>query len=151
MSYTSREGREQILSEIESAAEQLGIALAELGEAYELLDERSADTMEEGLFRPVQAAYGQLKRTHAEFAARHGFEEVEFASPPPGHPTNAHATVERAADAVDAADEALASLQDSMLPVEVGDRELRDGLSGARTAIGPFQSRYAEFARRLGR
>jgi hypothetical protein len=151
VSYTAQEGREQILSEIEDAAEQLGIALAELGEAYELLDEHTADTMEQTLFRPVQAAYGQLKRTHSAFAARHGFADVEFASPPPGHPTNPHATIERAADAVQSADDALASLQDSMLPVEVGDRELREGLSGARTAIGSFPVRYAELTRTLGR
>ena len=38
-----------------------------------------------------------------------------------------------------------------MLPVEVGDRELREGLERTRTLIAPFQRRCEELVRTLGR
>ena len=46
--------------------------------------------------------------------------------------------VETAADAVTEADDLLADLQDSMLPVEVGDAELRAGLAEVRELLGPL-------------
>ena len=45
----------------------------------------------------------------------------------------------------------LATLQDSMLPVEVGDPELRAGLSAVRESIGPLPGRARELLRTLGR
>ena len=47
-----------------AATDQLALALASLGEAYEELDEQTADALEEQLFRPTQSAYGRLRRTH---------------------------------------------------------------------------------------
>ena len=78
MTYTTAEGRAQVLDVLAAAADDLGLALACLGEAYEQLDEHSADRLEELLFRPVQMAYGRAKRTHAEFAAAHDLPSREF-------------------------------------------------------------------------
>src|SRR5437868_433039 len=72
MSYSSVDARQQVLDDLAAATEQLTRAVADLGEAYERMDERSADRLEQSLFRPLQAAYGAAKRTHAEFAARYG-------------------------------------------------------------------------------
>jgi hypothetical protein len=151
MSYTTESGRLQILGDVAAGADQMAVALSALGDAYEALDEQTADAMEAQLFRPLQAAYGQLKRTHSEFAARHGLPGREFRPATQAHPTDPRTTIDRAADAVQHADETLAGLQDSMLPVDVGDRELREGLSRARTLIGPFQNRADDLIRILGR
>ncbi len=151
MTYTAQSGRAQILTEIAAGADELSSALAALSEAYEQLDDSSADLMEEQLFRPVQAAYGRLARTHAEFAARHGLPGREQHAASPMLPATVRVTVERAAEAVQVADATLAELQDSMLPVEVGDRELREGLECTRTLIAPFNHRCAELIRTLGR
>ncbi len=151
MTYTAQSARAQILTEVATGADELCGALAALSEAYEQLDEQSAGIMEDQLFRPLQAAYGQLVRTHAGFASRHGFPGREQQAATPVLPTQPRETIERAAEAVQVADETLSELQDSMLPVEVGDRELREGLERARILIAPFQSRCAELTRTLGR
>ena len=151
MSYTTNEGRTQILDDSGIAVEQLNRALAELGEAYEHLDEQSGDRMEEQLFRPLQGAYGQLRRTHTEFARRVGLAAVEFDPAPAIAPENPRTALESAADAILAADDTLAGLQDSLLPVEVGDQELRAGLSGTRNAIARLPGVCDEFIRTLGR
>jgi hypothetical protein len=66
-------------------------------------------------------------------------------------PEDPRATLERAADAIQAADDTLAELQDTLLPVEVGDQELRAGLSGTRSVIAPLPGVCDEFVRTLGR
>jgi hypothetical protein len=151
MSYTTADGRRQVLGELSEAADQIGVALAALGEAYEHMDERSADHLEEELFRPVQAAYGRAKRTHTEFASRHGLPAHAFEQPGVRLPTDARGSIEHAVDALGRADETLATLQDSMLPVEVGDPELRAGLSEVRELISPVPGRAREVVRTLGR
>jgi hypothetical protein len=151
MTYTAQSARAQILTEVAAGADELWSALAALSEAYEQLDDSSADLMEEQLFRPLQAAYGQLARTHAEFAARYGLPGRELPAVSPMLPATARVTVERAAEAVQVADATLSELQDSMLPVEVGDRELREGLERTRTLIAPFKNRCVELIRTLGR
>ncbi|HEV3056574.1 MAG TPA: hypothetical protein VGX45_18060, partial [Solirubrobacteraceae bacterium] len=70
MSYTTADGRQQILSELASAIGELAVSVAALGAAYERLDENTSDQLEEQLFRPVQLAYGRAKRTHSEFGGR---------------------------------------------------------------------------------
>jgi hypothetical protein len=45
----------------------------------------------------------------------------------------------------------LGELQDSMLPVEVGDVELRAGLSEIRELVGGVRGRARELLRVLGR
>jgi hypothetical protein len=152
VSYTSEQGRRQLLDSVARATEELGVALSALGAAYEQLPERSADELEEALFGPVQVAYGRAKRAHAEFAARHGLEGRAFDGPPPGHPsTGAKGFVEQAVDAVARADEELATLQDSMLPVEVGDPELRAALSDVRERLAGVPVQARELVRTLGR
>jgi methionine synthase II (cobalamin-independent) len=152
MAYGAQEARQDLLDDIAEAIERLAAALAELGVAYEQLDEHSADRLEEALFRPVQTAYGRARRTHSGFAERHGLPGREFV--PATAPTLAHATrelVERALDAVEEADEILADLQDSMRPVEVGDAELRAGLADVRARLGPLPDAARDFTRTLGR
>lgn len=151
MSYTTADGRRQLLDDVAVAARQIGVALAELTEAYEHVDEDAGDRLEETLFRPVQAAYGAVKRTHAEFASRYGFAAEEFETPAQGRPMDARTAIDSAADALRSADEALATLQDSMLPVEVGDLEVRAGLSRVRELIAPLPGRARELLRTLGR
>jgi hypothetical protein len=152
MTYTTAQGRQQLLDTVAQAIEDLGLALAALGEAYEQLDERSAETLEEELFRPVQAAYGRAQRTYTEFAARHELPTRTFAPASPGHPSQGvKGFLESAVDAAGRADGELATLQDSMLPIEVGDPELRAGLEQVRTLIGTVRGRARELVRRFGR
>ena len=151
MGYTTEEGRTQILDDAGAAVDQLSIAIAALGEAYEHLDEAAGDRMETALFRPLQGAYGQLKRTHSEFAQRSGLPGRNFPAAPPPAPEDPRVALEHAADAIQSADEMLAELQDSLLPVEVGDQQLRSGLSGTRSVIAVLPERCDEFVRTLGR
>jgi hypothetical protein len=152
MAYTTAEGREQVLSDLAVAIEQIADALAALGEAYERLDERAGDALEERLFRPVQAAYGRARRTYSEFAARSGLRARTFEPHSPGIAgQSVQSLIERAVDAVHDADQSIAELQDSMLPVEVGDTELRAGLSSVRETLSSVQLRARELVRTVGR
>jgi hypothetical protein len=152
MTYATAEARQQLLDDLAIAIDELGTALAVLGAAYELLDENSADRLEEELFRGVQTAYGRAQRTHSGFAQRYSLPTRTFTQPSPGLPSQgARAFLERAGEAIDEADNALVELQDSMLPVEVGDRELREDLAGVRAAVETLQGRAAQFVRTFGR
>lgn len=151
VSFTDAERRQALLNEMATGIDQLGAALAALGEAYERLDQRSGDELEERLFRPVQAAYGRAKRTHKEFAGRVGIAPRSFADPMLPRPGDPRDEVARAVDQLHLADATLGALQDSMLPVDVGDRELRAGLSEVRSLIGPLPVRARELLRTLGR
>jgi hypothetical protein len=152
VSFTVAEGRQEILDQLSAAIEMLGSAVAALSGAYERLDEQRADALEGELFRPVQLAYGRARRTHNEFAERSGLPRASFAeaSPGPEH-QDAIAMIERAAEAVEGADGAIADLQDSMLPVEVGDQELRAGLSETRSLIDQVPALAYRFVRTVGR
>src|SRR3954454_7865511 len=152
MAYVTREAREELLETIAEATDEIGIALAALGAAYEQLDERSGDRLEEELFRPVQVAYGRAKRTYSGFAERHGLATRTFDAATAGVPSQGvTGFLERALDAVASADEMLIELQDSMRPVEVGDAPLRAGLAEVRELIGRLPDRAREFMRTLGR
>ena len=152
MAYVTAEARQDLLDTIADAAEQIGAALAYLGAAYETLDERNGDALEEQLFRPVQGAYGRVKRTHAEFAARHALPEGSFpAATPPAGAASTKELLERAVQAAGDADDELSTLQDSMLPVEVGDPELRAGLAEVRSLLGVVPGHARGFLRLLGR
>jgi hypothetical protein len=152
MAYTTADGRRQLLETIAEAIERLGQALALLGVAYEELDESRGDALEERLFRPVQTAYGRARRTHAGFAQRHGLEGRTFAQPPaPAAWHGARSLVEDAADEVDAAEGRISELQDSLLPVEVGDPELRADLAEVRELLGPPRSGADDVLRLLWR
>lgn len=152
MTYSTADARTQLLDQVAVAAEELGVALAALTEAYEQLDDATADRLEEQLFRPVQTAFGRVKRTHAEFAGRHGLPGRTFAPAMRGLPSQGvRGFVEGAVEAVGRADSTLGTLQDSMLPVEVGDAELRAGLSEVRRLVGDVPVRARGFVRVLGR
>jgi hypothetical protein len=152
MAYTTAEGRRQLLDDLAGAIDSLNAALAALGAGYEVLDERSADRLEEQLFRPVQHAAGRARRLYTEFAGRYGLDAAEFPAASAGPASiGARGFVDRAEDDVAEADDALAELQDSMLPVEVGDPELRAGLAEVRGLITDLRSKAREFIRTLGR
>ena len=152
VSYTTAEGRQQLLDDLAEAIETLSIALAELGDAYEQLDERTADLLEEQLFRPLQLAYGRAQRAHGAFAARTGLVARAFAQAPASSPTTrAGELVEDAVERILDADEIVSELQDSLLPVEVGDPEIRADLSGLREALDPLPRRARDLTRALGR
>jgi hypothetical protein len=152
VSFTVAEGRQEILAQLAGAIDLLATAVAALTGAYERLDEQRSDALEDELFRPVQLAYGRARRTYNDFADRSGLERTTFAdgSPGPEH-QNAIAMIRRAAEAVQSADSAVADLQDSMLPVEVGDQELRAGLSETRSLIDQVPGRAQQFVRTVGR
>ncbi|HEU4973784.1 MAG TPA: hypothetical protein VFT50_01745 [Baekduia sp.] len=151
MAYTNAEGRADLLAALGAATEHLGVAMARLGDAYDQLDERAGDRMEAGLFRPVQHAYGRAQRTYAEFVERYTLEPRTFEQPGPGRAAGARPALEAAMSAVTAADGALAELQDSMLPVEVGDAQVRAGISETRELLGPLPGQARELLRTLGR
>jgi hypothetical protein len=152
VAYTTAQARQELLDAVAEAADEIGVAVVSLGEAYELLDERTADRLEQELFRPVQMAYGRAKRIHAEFAHRHGLPGRTFEAASPGAPSRGvKGFLDDAVDAVGRADSTLATLQDSMLPVEVGDAGLRAGLEEVRNLVGDLRGRSRELVRTLGR
>ena len=152
MAYTSAEARQELLDTLAEAIEGIGLALAALGAAYEQLDERNADRLEEELFRPIQLAYGRATSTLAQFADRHGMAGRTFETPSPGIPSiGAKGFIDNAVDAAGEADRALSELQDSSLPTEVGDRELRAALTDVRELLGGVRQRARELERTLGR
>ena len=141
-----------MLDTLAEAIDEIAAALAALGEAYEQLGTAPADKLEEELFRPVQTAYGRAKRTHAGFASRQGLPVREFTPARPGRPsTGIRGFIDSAVDSASEADAVLAELQDSMMPVEVGDPELRAGLAEVRELLGDVRGRAREFVRTLGR
>lgn len=152
MPYTNAQARGQLLDVIAGAIDQLGISLGMLEGAYELLDEGTAESLESGLFRPVQRAYGRAKRTYTEFAERYELQSRDFDQAPAGAPARGvKGLIDGAVSAASEADRQLAELQDSMLPVEVGDPELRAGLEQVRELVGGVPGRARELLRTLGR
>jgi hypothetical protein len=152
MVQTTVEARQQLLDTLAEATDAIGVALTALAAAYEQLDEYQAGKLEEDLFRPVQLAYGRARRTHAEFAARHGLPGRTFEPPSAGLPsTGAKGFIDSALVAVGRADAALAGLQDSLLPVEVGDEQVRAALADLRELVGGLALRAREIVRTIGR
>jgi hypothetical protein len=98
-------------------------------------------------------AYGRAKRTYADFAARSAMRGRTFLPGASRAPASAGARIllDAAVDAVRSADESIASLQDSLLPVEVGDAELRAGLAEVRRLLADLPDRARAFERVLGR
>jgi hypothetical protein len=152
MAYSTAEARQQLLDDLAHAIDELGVAIAALGGAYELLDERAADQLEQELFRPVQVAYGRAQRTHAGFAERHGLPSRTFEPSTAGRASQgAKSFLDAAVEGIEEADHSLVEIQDSMMPVEVGDAELRAGLAGVRELVDPLPARATELVRVLGR
>jgi hypothetical protein len=152
MAYRSESARRQLLDRLGEAAGFLSAAVDALGEAYEAADERTAEALEETMFRPVQRAYGRAQRTSAGFAQRQGLEATPVRSPPARAPSaDPRVHLERAIEAIERADHVIAEMQDSMLPVEVGDRELRDGLTEVRELMAPAPREGRQLIRLIGR
>jgi hypothetical protein len=152
MAHVTAEARQDLLDAIAQATEQLGIAVTAVGAAYEQLDEQSADRLEEELFRPAQLAYGRARRAHAGFAERHGLPGRAFEPAVPGHASQGvKGYIDAAVTAIGAADQTLATLQDSMLPVEVGDPEVRAALADVRALVADVPSRARRFVSLFGR
>ena len=130
----------------------LALSLACLSEAHELLDDESADRLGEELFRPVQKAYGRGKRTYTGFGERFGLPVREIDSPTGGVSSQGvREFVTRAVGAAGDADRQIVELQDSMLPIESGDAELRAGLSEVRELLDGLPAAAVVFLRTLGR
>jgi len=152
MSYSSEDARRQLVEDLGSAAAQLDLALASLGEAYQEVDEATGERLETHLFRPVRSAYATARRTATAFAERHRLAAPEFvAAAAPAYSGDPRVHLQRAVDATERADQAIAEMQDSMLPVEVGDRELRDGLTHTRELISAVPGEGRQLLRTIGR
>ena len=152
MAYVTAEARQNLLDEIAGAIDEIARALAELGAAYELLDEHSGDRMEAQLFRPAQSAYGKAKKTHAEFAARYGLPTRAFAQPGSTSASrDARTHLQRAVESIEEAEDLLIDLQDSGMPSEVGDPQLRSGIADVRSLLGELEAQAPQFLRTLGR
>jgi hypothetical protein len=83
---------------------------------------------------------------------RHDRSDHAFNTAPPGLPsTGIRGFVDSAVVSVADADAVLAELQDSIMPVEVGDPELRAGLAEVRELLGDVPTRAREFVRIIGR
>ena len=152
MTVSTAEARGRILADLAAAIAQLGFGTACLGEAYEQLDETTADRLEEELFRPVQRALGRAKRTQSGFARRFGLDAPALASASPGVASQGVKTfITRAVTAAGEADRRIAELQDSMLPIEAGDPELRAGLAEIREQLARVPGASESFLRTFGR
>ncbi len=152
MTYSTAVARQEMLDEIAVVADRIAVALAALGDAYEIVDDQTGDRLEGELFRPVQLAYGRVKRTHSEFAERVALPTRTFTPAPPGHPSQGvKGFVEAAVAAMGGADARLATLQDSMMTIEVGDAQLREGLAEVRRIANEIPGRARLFVRTLGR
>jgi hypothetical protein len=152
MAYTSESARRRLLDDLGQAVERLAVAIDALGQAYEAADQRTADQLEAELFRPVQSAYGRAQRTRSGFAERHQLGLDPLGPTSAGSPSaDPRVHLERAIEATGRADQIISEMQDSMLPVEVGDRELRDGLTEVRELIAAAPGQARQLLRLIGR
>lgn len=152
MAITREEAVEQILDELGNGIERTALALACLGAAYEALTTAPADRLEEGLYGPVQRAFGRGMRAHSRFSEQNGRERRSFPQPDAGVASQGpRAFVDRAVVAAANADRALSELQDTSLLIEFGDSELRAGVAEMRELLAPLPVSAREFLRTLGR
>ena len=152
MSYSTADARKDLLDAVGDAIDDLARALAALGAAYELLDPHKAEELEVALFGPVQVAYGRARRTYGAFAQQYRLPVGTFTKATPGAPSGGlKGYLDDAVVAVTSAGATLATLQDSMMPVEVGDADLRAGLANVRELIDEVPQRARALARTFGR
>ena len=152
MTVSTAEARGRILADLAAAIAQLGFGTACIGEAYEQLDDATAERLEGDLFRPLQRAVGRAKRTQSGFAQRFGLEAPSLATATPGVASQGVKTfITRAVTAAGEADRRIAELQDSMLPIEAGDPELRAGLAEVREQLAGVPAASESFLRTFGR
>jgi antitoxin component HigA of HigAB toxin-antitoxin module len=150
--YTGLDARQRLLDTLGQATDELARALASLSAAHEMLDTQQADRLEAELFRPLRQAYGRAKRAHVEFAARYGLPGREFAMPSPGAPsTGIKGFVEDLVERIGRAETELVGLQDSLMPIEVGDADLRAALSEVRRLLDGLSERARALLSTFGR
>lgn len=152
MAYTSTEGRQDLLDGLAEATLHLGVALESLGEAYEQLDEQTADRLEQELFGPTQKAYGRAQRIVTAFAGRYGMAAGTFGPQSSGLPSRgARGFIDDAVAALAEAAEGFVAVQESPPWTEVGDTELRAGVADIRGLIDDLPQRADDLVRTLGR
>ncbi|MEA2346476.1 MAG: hypothetical protein QOG62_263 [Thermoleophilaceae bacterium] len=152
MAYTTAEAHSRILEDLATVIDDISLASACLGEAYEHLHGGSADRLENDLFRPVSAAMAKARRTQTGFAARVGRDAPALEEQSAGAGSrDVKLFVDRAMSACAEASHTLAELQDSMMPIEAGDAELRSGIAEIRELVDGMPARAREFTRLLGR
>jgi hypothetical protein len=150
VAYTNQDARRQLLHALGSATDEIAVAVAELTAAYEQVDEAAGERLEDRLFRPLQAAYAQAQRAYGGYARAHALPTRAFVAREP--PVQDAATaIEAATTAAERADSELAELQDSLLPVEVGDPALRAAITRVRQLLGDVGTGARELRRTLGR
>jgi hypothetical protein len=81
----------------------------------------------------------------------HGFPPRAFEAGSAGHASGARGHIDHAVEAFENADGLLAELQDSLLPVEVGDPEVRAGITETRALLSPLPNAARQLERTLGR
>jgi hypothetical protein len=152
MPYTNLAARQQLIDSLYAATAELADAIAALGAAHEQLDDQQADRLEDELFRPLQRAYSRARKTQEGFAARYSLPTHDAEPPITGAPaTGVKGFIEAAVAAVIRADNELAAIQDSLMPIEVGDPELRAGLTEVRQLVNGLSHRARAFLRTFGR
>jgi hypothetical protein len=146
------DARLQLLGALGQAADELAQALAFLTEAFEQLDDQQGDRLEEALFRPVQRAYGRIKRAYAGYAERHAIPAAPPAVPPSPAPSiGVKGLIDSAVETIRQVDGELVMLQDSLMLVELGDADLRGGLAEVRQALAGVFDDARAFLRTFGR
>jgi hypothetical protein len=152
MTVTTLEARQRVLDDLADATDQIALAIACLTEAFEQLAVDAAEQLEDELFRPLQKAYGRAKTTRSGFAARIGMRAPGAQMPDAGRSSQGvKEFIERAETASAEADRILAELQDSMIPIESGDAELRAGLGDVRELLARVPDPARRLQRELGR
>ncbi len=140
------------MARLGEAVEYLGEGIGSLGDAYEALDDQTADTLEEKLFGPMQRGYGRAKKAYTDFSGRHGLEGRTFDAPAsPVISGKAADLIAAIAGSAEAADYALTELQDDRAFLAVGDQELRAGVVSVREAIASVPREARQMLRTLGR
>lgn len=152
MTYDATAAREDLIAALMRVDAHLATAVDALGVAYDALDEQTAERLESELFGPIVKAAGRVRRTAQEFAARFGLGVPEQLSPGPARSRRpVRELITRAADESAHADAELAAVQDSGQAIEVGDAELRAGLSATRVLLGPVSQHARTLLGTLGR
>lgn len=152
MTVTTLEARQRVLDDLADATDQIALAIVCLTEAFEQLAVDAAEQLEDELFRPLQKAYGRAKATRSGFAARVGMRAPGAQMPDAGRSSQGvKEFIERAETASAEADRILAELQDSMIPIESGDPELRAGLGDVRELLARVPDPARRLQRELGR